>query len=74
MTSLLAIYGEGVARCVNFFCFSGCVIALAVAGDCWMYDTRLDLARKCLWTALAFAIVLILFPGPDFFKALGGRP
>ena len=74
MSSLLAIYGEGVARCVNFFCLSGCVIALAVAGDCWTYDTRFDLARKCLWVATFCAVVLILFPGPDFFKALDGRP
>lgn len=73
MGSLLAIYGEGVARCVNFFCFSGCVFAFAVMLDCWLHDTRPDLLRKCLWTALAFAIVLILFPGPDFFKTLAGR-
>ncbi len=74
MTNLLAIYGEGVACGVNFFCLSGCVIALAVAGNCWTSDTRFDLARKCLWTALIFAIVLVLSPGPEFFKALNGRP
>jgi len=74
MTSLLAMYGEGVARGVNFFCILGCVSAFAVMLPCWLHDTRPDLIRKCLWTALAFAIVLILFPGPDFFKALAGRP
>ena len=74
MTSLLAMYGEGVARGVNFICYSGCVFALAVMLDCWLHGTRPDLIRKCLWTMLIFAIILTLFPGPDFFKTLAGRP
>lgn len=71
MQSLLAIYGEGVARGVSCFGCFGLIGALALAAanyDNWQF------ARKCLWTALAFAVVLILFPGPEFFKALAGRP
>lgn len=73
MTSLLAIYGEGVARCVNYVCCLGLAGTLGLAalnGD----NEDWNAARKCLWAALAFAIVMTLFPGPDFFKALAGRP
>ena len=70
MQSLLAVYGEGVARGVNCICCFGLVGALSLAAvncDNWSY------ARKCLWAALVFAVVLILFPGPDFFRVLDGR-
>ena len=67
------MYGEAVARGVNCFGCFGCLGALATALGAHLegYDS---FARKCLWTALVFAVVLILFPGPDFFKALAGRP
>lgn len=70
MSNLLAIYGEGVARGVNCICCFGLVGALSLAAfncDNWSF------ARRCLGAALVFAVVLILFPGPDFFRALGGR-
>ncbi len=73
MTSLLAMYGEGVARGVNCICCFGCLGALGVAFVA-ASEGNSDYARRCLWAALAFAIVLILFPGPDFFKVLDGRP
>ena len=69
MTSLLAVYGEGVARGVSCVCCWGSVGALILAAcnyDNWQF------CRKCLWTALLFAVVLVLFPSQDFFKALGG--
>ena len=71
MTSLLAIYGESVARSVSFVCCAGTIGALSVAiftCDNWQFCCR------CLWTALAFAIVMTLFPPPEFFQALAGRP
>ncbi len=72
MTSLLAIYGEGVARGVSCICCFGLVgaLGLAAVNGC---NENWNAARKCLWTALVFAVVLILFPGPDFFRALDGR-
>lgn len=73
MGSLLAIYGEGVARGVSCFGCLGLIGALGLAALCGM-ERELSSVRRWLWTALAFAIVLILFPGPDFFKALDGRP
>lgn len=73
MTSLLAIYGEGVAKGVNCLGFCGLIGTLGIAAVCGM-EGKLSSVRRCLWTALAFAIVVILFPGPDFFRALDGRP
>ena len=72
MSSLLAIYGVGVARGVSCICCFGLVGALglaAVSGG----SENWNAVRKCLWAALVFAIVLTLFPGTDFFRALGGR-
>ena len=73
MNSLLAMYGEGVAKGVSCVCCFGCLGALATALGAHLEGYDL-FARRCLWTALAFAIVLILFPSPDFFKTLAGRP
>ena len=72
MSNLLAIYGVGVARGVNCICCLGLVGALGLAAvnggsENW------NAVRKCFWAALVFAIVLTLFPGTDFFRALGGR-
>jgi len=72
MNSLLAIYGEGMARGVNFLCLLGLVGALGLA-VINSHEERWNVARKCLWAALVFAIVLALFPSPDFFRALNGR-
>ena len=72
MDSLLAVYGEGVARGVSCFGCFGLIGALGLAAICGM-EEKLNSVRRCLWAALIFAIVLILFPGPDFFKALAGR-
>lgn len=73
MQSLLAIYGEGVAKGINCFGCCGLVGALGLAAIYGM-EGKLNSVRKCLWTALVFAIVLTLFPAPDFFKAMDGRP
>ena len=73
MGSLLVIYGEGVAKGIKCFGCFGLIGALGLAAICGAQG-RLNSVRKCLWVALAFAIVLILFPGPEFFRALGGRP
>ena len=72
MDSLLAIYGEGVARGANCFGCFGLIGTLGLAAICGMQG-ELGSVRKCLWAALVFAIVLILFPGPEFFRALDGR-
>lgn len=72
MSSLLAIYGEGVARGVSCFGCFGLIGALGLAAICGMQG-ELGSVRRFLWVALVFAVVLILFPGPDFFKALDGR-
>ena len=72
MDSLLAVYGEGVARSVSCICCFGLVGVLGLAAVCGV-EGKLSSVRRCLWTALVFAIVLILFPGPDFFRALDGR-
>lgn len=72
MNSLLAVYGEGVARGVSCICCFGLVGALGLAAVNGVNENW-NAARKCLWAALVFAVVLTLFPGPDFFRALGGR-
>ena len=70
MQNLLAIYGECVAKGINCVCCFGLVGALGLAV---INYANWDFARKCLWTTLVFAIVLTLFPSPDFFKAMAGR-
>jgi hypothetical protein len=62
-----------MARGVNFLCCLGLVGALGLAAIS-RESENWNAARKCLWAALVFAVVLILFPGPDFFRALDGRP
>lgn len=67
MSGLLSIYGEAVAYTLNFVCVFGAIGALALAAlnsDNWQF------ARKCLLTALIFAIVLTLSPPPEFFRAM----
>ena len=73
MQSLLAIYGDGVAKSVRVVCFFGILGALAAV----LYavtEQNFSCACKCLGVLMFFAILLVLFPSPEFFRALAGRP